>query len=87
MKRLAIASSSQIAAIAGAEIAEVGGSPVDAAIAASLVQLVTESEIVSLGGGPIEMMWRPEERLVMINGTSEMPGCHVPNESVQDKQC
>ena len=47
MTHLAIASSSQIAADAGAEMAEVGGNAVDAAIAASLVQLVTEPGVVS----------------------------------------
>ena len=57
MTRVAIASSSQIAADAGAEVAEAGGNAVDAAIAASLVQLVTEPGVVSLGAGAFIVIW------------------------------
>ena len=78
MTHLAIASSSQIAADAGAEMAEVGGNAVDAAIAASLVQLVTEPGVVSLGAGAIIVIWPPGERPVMLDGTSEMPGRDAP---------
>ena len=80
MTRLAIASSSQIAADAGADIAKGGGNAVDAAIAASLVQLVTEPGVVSLGGGAIVVIWPPGERPVMIDATSEMPGRNAPAE-------
>ena len=80
MTRLAIASSSQIAADAGAEIAAAGGNAVDAAIAASLVQLVTEPGVVSLGAGAIVVVWPPGEHPVMIDGTSEMPGRNAPVE-------
>ncbi|MDJ0608138.1 MAG: gamma-glutamyltransferase [Kiloniellales bacterium] len=80
MTRLAIASSSQIAADAGAEIAAAGGNAVDAAIAASLVQLITEPGVVSLGGGALAVIWPPGERPVMVDGTSEMPGRSVPAE-------
>jgi gamma-glutamyltranspeptidase/glutathione hydrolase len=80
MTHLAIASSSQIAADAGAEIAEAGGNAVDAAIAASLVQLVTETGVVSLGGGAMAVIWPPGAHPVMIDGTSEMPGRHVSAE-------
>ena len=80
MTRLAIASSSQIAADAGAAMAEAGGNAVDAGIAASLVQLVTEPGVVSLGAGAIVVIWPPGEHPVMIDGTSEMPGRNVPAE-------
>ncbi|MDH3742877.1 MAG: gamma-glutamyltransferase family protein, partial [Hyphomicrobiales bacterium] len=74
MTRTAVASSSQIAADAGADIAEAGGNAVDAAIAASLLQLVTEPGIVSLGAGNFIVIWPPDEHPVMIDASSEMPG-------------
>lgn len=74
MTRVAIASSSQIAADAGAEVAELGGNAVDAAVAASLVQLVTEPGIVSLGAGALIVIWPPNAQPIMIDATSEMPG-------------
>jgi gamma-glutamyltranspeptidase/glutathione hydrolase len=72
--RTAIASSSQLAADAGAEITELGGNAVDAALAASLVQLVTEPGVVSLGAGAFIVLWPPGGRPVMIDAASEMPG-------------
>ncbi len=80
MTRVAIASSSQIAADAGAEVAEAGGNAVDSAIAASLVQLVTEPGIVSLGAGAFIVIWPPGEQPVMVDGGSEMPGRKAPAE-------
>ena len=80
MTRVAIASSSQIAADAGAEVAAAGGNAVDAAIAASLVQLVTEPGVVSLGAGALIVVWPAGEPPVMIDGASEMPGRGLPAE-------
>jgi len=78
MTRVAIASSSQIAANAGAEVAESGGNAVDAAIASNLVQLVTEPGVVSLGAGALIVIWPPGEHPVMVDGASEMPGRRAP---------
>ena len=80
MTRVAIASSSQIAADAGAEVADRGGNAVDSAIAASLVQLVTEPGVVSLAAGAFAVIWPPGEHPIMIDGASEMPGRNVPPE-------
>ncbi len=74
MTRVAIAASSQIAADAGAEIAAAGGNAVDAAIAANLVQVVTEPGVVSLGAGGFVVISPPGEAAVMIDGAVEMPG-------------
>lgn len=82
MTHAAIASSSQLAADAGAEIAGAGGNAVDAAIAASLVQLVSEPGIVSVGGGAIVVIWPPGERPVMIDCLSEMPGRNASAEQL-----
>ncbi len=74
MTRVAVAASSQIAADAGAEIAQAGGNAVDAAVAANLVQLVTEPGVVSLGAGGFIVVSPPGEPAVMIDGAVEMPG-------------
>lgn len=74
MTSVAVAASSQIAADAGAEIAAAGGNAVDAAIAANLVQLVTEPGVVSLGAGGFIVVSPPGEAAVMIDGAVEMPG-------------
>lgn len=75
---VAIASSSQIAADAGAEVAAAGGNAVDAAIAASLVQLVTEPGVVSLGAGALIVVRPADAAPVMIDAVSEMPGRRAP---------
>ncbi len=82
MTRVAIASSSQISADAGAAVAEAGGNAVDAAIAASLVQVVTEPGVVSLGGGAFMVIWPPGEHPVMVDGGSEMPGRNASGEQL-----
>ena len=80
MTRVAIASSSQIAADAGADVAAAGGNAVDAAIAASLVQLVTEPGVVSLAAGAFIVIWPEGELPLMVDAASEMPGRAAPAE-------
>ncbi len=80
MTRVAVAASSQLAADAGAEVAELGGNAVDAAIASSLVQLVTEPGVVSLAAGAFVVIWQDGEPPVMVDGASEMPGRAAPPE-------
>jgi len=80
MTQTAISSSSQIAADAGADIANAGGNAVDAAIAASLVQLVTEPGVVSFGASAVLTIWPAGEAPIMIDATAEMPGRNLPAE-------
>lgn len=72
--RVAVAASSQLAADAGTEMAARGGNAVDAAVASSLVQLVTEPGVVSLAAGAFIVLWPPGEKPVMVDGSAEMPG-------------
>ena len=75
MTRVAIASSSQIAADAGADAAETGGNAVDAGHRGEPgAWLVTEPGVVSLAGGAIIVIWPAGEYPIMIDGASEMPG-------------
>ncbi len=76
--RVGVATTSRLAADAGAEIAEAGGNAVDAAIAASLVSLVSEPGMVSLAGGGFLTIWpgndSPNEDPVTVDGAVAMPG-------------
>ncbi len=74
MTRVAVAASSQIAADAGAEIANAGGNAVDAALAASLVSMCTDTGIMSPAGGAFIAIWPPDADPIVIDGYAEMPG-------------
>ena len=80
MSRVAVATSSQIAADAGAWAAEQGGSAVDAAIAACLVSLITEPGVVSPAAGAFITAWPEDGDPVTIDGAAEMPGRSAPSE-------
>lgn len=78
MPAVAVASSSRLAAEAGAGVAEGGGNAVDAAVAALLVSLVTEPGICSLAGGAYVTVWLPGEEPVVVDGNSAVPGYGLP---------
>lgn len=81
MRGVAVASSTKLAADAGAVVAEEGGNAVDAAVAAALVSAVTEPGICSLGAGGFVTVWPPEGPPVTIDGYVEMPGRGLPPEA------
>ena len=72
--RLAIAATSELAAHAGAHVAEAGGNAVDAAIAAILVSISTEPGICSLACGGYMTIWAPGEEPVTLDGYVTAPG-------------
>lgn len=78
MLEVAVASGSQLAADAGARVANQGGNAVDAAIAASLVSTVTEPGVCSLAASGFLTIWLPGEEPVMIDGAAAMPGLGLP---------
>jgi gamma-glutamyltranspeptidase / glutathione hydrolase len=80
VSRVAIATSSHLAAEAGRRIADEGGNAVDAAVAAALVAGVTEPPVCSLGGGAFITVWPPAAEPVTIDGYVEMPGRGLPPE-------
>jgi len=71
---LAIATTSELAAQAGAEIARAGGNAVDAAIAASLVSMNTEPGICSLGCGGYITVWPRGQVPITLDGYVATPG-------------
>lgn len=71
---VAVATSSELAALAGARVAREGGNAVDAAVAALLVQLASEPGVVSPSASAFVHVWAPGERPVVVDGGAEMPG-------------
>ena len=80
MQGVAVASSTKLAADAGAIVADGGGNAVDAAVAAALVSITTEPAICSLGAGGFLTIWPPAGEPVTIDGYIEMPGRNLPPE-------
>jgi len=80
MKGVAVASSTKLAADAGAIVADGGGNAVDAAVAAALVSITTEPAICALGSGGFLTIWPPGRAPVTVDGYIEMPGRGLPAE-------
>lgn len=74
MPRTLVAAASTAAADAGAEIADLGGNAVDAAIAAVIASMTTELGIVSPGAGGFVTIWPPDGEPIVIDAYAEMPG-------------
>src|SRR5579875_1619709 len=80
MTRAAIAAPNALAAQAGMDVVALGGTAVDAAIAAIAVTYVSEPGIVSALGGAFVNVWPAEGDPQVIDGNSEMPGRGAPRE-------
>jgi gamma-glutamyltranspeptidase/glutathione hydrolase len=76
--RVAVAAPSALATDAALRVAESGGGAVDAAVAATLVAMVTEPGIVSLGGGAYVTVWPAGAEPVTVDGYVAMPGLGRP---------
>ncbi|MDH3764049.1 MAG: gamma-glutamyltransferase, partial [Gammaproteobacteria bacterium] len=74
MNKVTIAAGTRIAADAGAAVAAQGGNAVDAAIAAMVVSVCTDTGIMSPGCGAFVTIWPAEGDPVVIDGYAEMPG-------------
>ncbi|NHN56348.1 gamma-glutamyltranspeptidase [Calidifontibacter sp. DB0510] len=77
-RRVAVAAPNALAAQAGSDITHLGGSPVDAAIAAMLVTYVSEPGVVSALGGAFVNVWPADGDPVVIDANCEMPGRGLP---------
>ncbi len=83
VRRVCIAAASEIAARAGAEIADAGGNAVDAAVAATLAAMSTDPGIIAPGAGTFVMVWPASTDPVVIDGYAEMPGRGLAPGSVE----
>jgi gamma-glutamyltranspeptidase/glutathione hydrolase len=74
VSRVAVATTSQLAADAAREVAEVGGNAVDCALAAALLTINTEPGVCALGGSAFITIWRDGDDPVTVDGNVAVPG-------------
>lgn len=74
MTRVAVATTSQAAADAAAEVAALGGNAVDCALAAALLTMNTEPGVCALAGSAYVTVHRPGNPPVTIDGNTAVPG-------------
>jgi len=74
MTGVAVATTSQLAADAAAEVADLGGNAVDCAIAASLLTINTEPGVCALAGSAFVTVWAPGQEPITVDGNVAVPG-------------
>ncbi len=74
MPRVAVATTSALAADAASEVAELGGNAVDCALAAALLTTNTQPGVCALAGSMYVTVWRRGESPVTIDGNVSIPG-------------
>jgi gamma-glutamyltranspeptidase/glutathione hydrolase len=72
--KVGVATTSQLAADAAAQIAECGGNAVDCAIAAAMCSINTEPGVCALAGSAYVTIWPPDGEPVTIDGNAAVPG-------------
>jgi gamma-glutamyltranspeptidase/glutathione hydrolase len=77
--RVAVATTSQLAADAAAEVAASGGNAVDCALAAALLTMNTEPGVCALAGSAFVTIWVPGRDPVTIDGNVTVPGKGLPD--------
>ena len=74
MSRVAIATTSQLAADAAREVAGAGGNAVDCALAAALLTINAEPGVCALGGSAFITIWSDGENPITVDGNVAVPG-------------
>ena len=74
MSRVAVATTSQRAADAAREVAELGGNAVDCALAAALMTINTEPGVCALGGSAFITIWSTDDDPITVDGNVAVPG-------------
>ena len=82
MTRVAVATTSQIAADAAAEVCEAGGNAVDCAVAAALLTMNSEPGVCALGGSAFVTVWPHRATPVTIDGNVAIPGIGLESRDV-----
>ncbi len=72
--KVAVATTSQLAANAAREVAELGGNAVDCGIAASMCSINTQPGVCALAGSAFVTIWPPDGEPVTIDGNVAVPG-------------
>ena len=80
MTRVAVATTSQLAADGANEVAQLGGNAVDCALAAALFTMNTEPGVCALAGSAYVTIWNPDTDPVTIDGNVAVPGKGLPAE-------
>ena len=78
LRRVAVATTSTLAADAAMEVQAAGGNAVDCALAASLLTMNTEPGVCALAGGAYVTVWGPDAPPVTIDGNVAVPGAGLP---------
>ena len=79
MTGVAVATTSQLAADAVREVAELGGNAVDCGLAAALLTINTEPGVCALAGGGFVTVWPTDGEPVTIDGNVAVPGRGLPD--------
>jgi gamma-glutamyltranspeptidase/glutathione hydrolase len=82
MRRVQVASSTQLAADAGAAVADAGGNAIDAAIGASLASMCSEIGIIAPTASGFISVWPSDVEPVIIDANTEMPGRGLPEDAL-----
>jgi len=72
--KVAVATTSELAANAAGQIAAAGGNAVDCAVAAAMVSVNTQPGVCALAGGAFATVWHPDEEPVTVDGYVALPG-------------
>jgi len=79
MTKVAVATTSQLAADGASEVALRGGNAVDCALAAALFTMNTEPGVCALAGSAFVTVWGPGSDPVTIDGNVAIPGRGLPD--------
>jgi gamma-glutamyltranspeptidase/glutathione hydrolase len=78
MTRVAVATTSRLAADAAAEVADAGGNAVDCAIAAAMLSINAEPGVCALAGSAFITVWPANSEPITIDGNVAVPGKGLP---------
>jgi gamma-glutamyltranspeptidase/glutathione hydrolase len=84
--KVAVATTSQEAADAAAEIRELGGNAVDCAIAAAMYSINTQPGVCALAGSAYVTIWPPAGDPVTIDGNVAIPGMGLPQDTTPEPE-
>ena len=76
--RVAVATTSELAADAAAEIADLGGNAVDCGIAAAMCSINTQPGVCALAGSAYVTIWGQGDKPITIDGNVAVPGAGLP---------